>query len=524
MDRKLMKKSLLNGLLVSILMLFGVAVTEAATATVEGVWVRPAGSGLFVVTQQTGADKSSVAKVGYRQKKKPWVWNERLGNVTSTASAGEELYLLFDDGTMVREGDSYVLPELPAGVRADSLAGEAGGRRLFVLAERDGFSLTPASQPATESAEKSDGLKKSRWAVYELDSGEWRAMGELPCEWGVTTRPTLLADADGLAAICRTDSFSQAADYLRYEGDRWVEAGSVELPAGVSEVRGVVFDRKSWLIMATSVEGGKSLGLYRLEEAGLTEVGVLKSDDKPMVVAGGFSVSSGPEEGLMVGWVDETGKGVRLGRWSQGGELVEKAETIIGEDGGIKGPSQLSWWLSVAPGVLLIMAVLFRGVSLPGELAVPANVVQAAFWRRGAAFLIDFMPVVMLGSLIWQDHFMELARIIQTESSFEVLSRDPQMLVISLIMHGIFAAYCIVTEGFFGWTLGKRIMGLEVRQVKEMSARASWKQVIIRNVVKMLELNYFPMLLVVFLTRYRQRVGDMMAGTVVLQSAEKREV
>ena len=77
-------------------------------------------------------------------------------------------------------------------------------------------------------------------------------------------------------------------------------------------------------------------------------------------------------------------------------------------------------------------------------------------------------------------------------------------------------AYHIVLEALFGATLGKGLLGLQVRNG---SGERPWLTATIRNVVRFVDGLLFYSLAFVFalFTRRRQRIGDLVAGTTVIE-------
>jgi uncharacterized RDD family membrane protein YckC len=96
---------------------------------------------------------------------------------------------------------------------------------------------------------------------------------------------------------------------------------------------------------------------------------------------------------------------------------------------------------------------------------------------------------------------------------------DPKTLGLAGVWFGLRVAYHALFEGAFGWTIGKKIIGLKV--VREDGSRAGFGRALVRNLARPLDAEY-P--LGVFLgasflmaTRRRQRPGDLWARTLVVQ-------
>lgn len=91
----------------------------------------------------------------------------------------------------------------------------------------------------------------------------------------------------------------------------------------------------------------------------------------------------------------------------------------------------------------------------------------------------------------------------------------------------IYLAYFIVLEARWSRTLGKYFQGLIVRKLD--GRRCDWKAAIIRGGLRIIEVNPLllggiPAGLVVISTSRKQRIGDILAGTVVVSDKLKWEV
>ena len=86
---------------------------------------------------------------------------------------------------------------------------------------------------------------------------------------------------------------------------------------------------------------------------------------------------------------------------------------------------------------------------------------------------------------------------------------------------GLFVLYTLVLEWFTGSTPGKKLMGLRVANLDGARPRA-W-QVIVRSLLKAFDL-IAPLLLVLpLLSPHRQRLGDLIARTLVVEPKDSQE-
>jgi uncharacterized RDD family membrane protein YckC len=90
----------------------------------------------------------------------------------------------------------------------------------------------------------------------------------------------------------------------------------------------------------------------------------------------------------------------------------------------------------------------------------------------------------------------------------------------------IYAGWCTAFELFGAAPPGKRLLRCAV--VSETAEKPSNYQIVIRNAARLVELfpllQFWPFLLLVFMTRNRQRLGDLLAHTIVVERAVAAEV
>jgi len=85
----------------------------------------------------------------------------------------------------------------------------------------------------------------------------------------------------------------------------------------------------------------------------------------------------------------------------------------------------------------------------------------------------------------------------------------------------VYLAYFVVLEALWSRTVGKFFQGLVVRRLDGSSI--GWKESLIRNFFRLLEVNPLlfggiPAGIAIFSSPRKQRLGDMVAGTVVVSN------
>lgn len=160
--------------------------------------------------------------------------------------------------------------------------------------------------------------------------------------------------------------------------------------------------------------------------------------------------------------------------------------------------------LAVMMMVAALVLTVRSPVVLPDPQAKPLRLPSLAL--RLASGMLDALPLV-LGPMIFA--VRRLATGIDPAS-------PPDTLDELLIYGGIFVyiAYTAVTELVLGRTPGKLLCGLIV--VSRDGTPATPRQRLIRNILRLLDIYLIP-LLIVAATPLRQRLGDLVAGTVVVE-------
>ncbi len=89
----------------------------------------------------------------------------------------------------------------------------------------------------------------------------------------------------------------------------------------------------------------------------------------------------------------------------------------------------------------------------------------------------------------------------------------------AFLWFGVVFAYYIVMEALWGGTLGKRVLGLRVLML-EAGAPLDWRASIVRNLLRIVDgfIFYLVAVIAVAMSDKKQRIGDRVAGTVVIRA------
>ena len=93
-------------------------------------------------------------------------------------------------------------------------------------------------------------------------------------------------------------------------------------------------------------------------------------------------------------------------------------------------------------------------------------------------------------------------------------------LVKEVLFFLIYLAYFVVLEALWSRTLGKFVQGLVVRKLD--GSRCDWGAAVIRGILRIVEVNpllgILPAGLAIIFSKRKQRLGDLLAGTVVVSN------
>jgi uncharacterized RDD family membrane protein YckC len=146
--------------------------------------------------------------------------------------------------------------------------------------------------------------------------------------------------------------------------------------------------------------------------------------------------------------------------------------------------------------------------------------VPAPLVRRLAATIVDLLPFHLAASLYLQVALPMSAEEMMAMMGNVLRGRGHMPLALATAWAAtmaVYLPYCVLMEMRYRATLGKLL--LKLRVVGDEGAAPGLREVLLRNLIKLLEIFFFaPLLLAVLLNRYRQRLGDMAAHTTVIDA------
>lgn len=321
-------------------------------------------------------------------------------------------------------------------------------------------------------------------------------------------------------------------EYARHEVERWTRGEPIVL-SGVAESATVGLMNTNVVFAALVKQAGTE---KKLRCEGAWRPGAAPIEQKWTALPtlqGADGAELRPEAGWSPGLfagrlvlARMTKDGPQVGMWDafKGGPPQQPFQPIplssaTDGQGSAAGMRELAAMLVVA---LLILLVFWRRqAAITSAVPLPAGLLIVGPGRRILAFLIDALPALMVISWIWYEPIMSFYQEVQ---SMQAAGKRPEQIPESLTwawvwFRVIYVSYSMLFELFAATTPGKRLLGCFV--LSETLERPSPLQVAVRNVFKLVELEpmlkIWPFLLVVFFTRNRQRLGDLLARTIVVE-------
>src|SRR6185436_17909205 len=175
------------------------------------------------------------------------------------------------------------------------------------------------------------------------------------------------------------------------------------------------------------------------------------------------------------------------------------------------------WWrkalgLFVPAGMIFCcLSLIFIGFALFRERArfvtgqPPPDPFIAGLTPRIFALILDtflLFPVIYIA-----------AGVMAVEST-----EDPKFVFLGAIWLATEFIYHFILEGLFGWTIGKKILGLKVTEID--GSQLTFRGALIRNLTRWIDSGLLGVIFglgFMIRTQRRQRLGDLLGRTIVVQ-------
>jgi len=479
-----------------------------------------------------------------------WIAHQTSGRPAAAAAVGDRLHLLF------RRPLGYVLYDLsrhqaapgrnpdgplwPADARPVAMCDAAGVTGpdgalptvLAVVARNEAPATMPATRPigsAPAEGVRPAGRQRRRavLGVFRKVGNDWKHLADAPRPLSRGPQTRLLAAAAGETLFVLTGDATDAKDHLAaFERGAWRDVSTAGWPAGARGVAMLAFDDR--LVVVLAAPGGPASGASAHDELHLAAY------DPPRRA---FAIQPITRDGQAVEWPRAaTPLAARLGDvvalvWRENdkpqfatcdlnGRLLAETDLTVFQtppldDTGQEIIQAFMWGVLFA----VLVPILFLRPRTPLKpFTLPPTIRPANPLKRAMAGLIDFLPWAAAAWLAFGIRPPAPLDLIKQMIGRMPLSSHRAYARVTMLL--LYTAYGIATERRFGATLGKMIFKLRV--VGDDATPPANREILLRNLVRMMEL-FWPLgivllVLLPLLTRNRQRLGDMMARTTVVNA------
>lgn len=388
---------------------------------------------------------------------------------------------------------------------------------------------------ASEGAASDEASEEKRDYLLRLAGARWE-VAALPADWREPERAWLVAPGNGGGWPVLAAQRGDVLAVYRHDGETW-QREAYELQGFDPEVGARLLYVEGQLVLARELrdEQPVRVELSLLRDERVTPIGVAHLDAPPesswgvaplgltaaVVVRDPVATPPKPAPkrvGPFDRFLEELPPlRVRWARMDLSGTLVQTPEPLERYD---LGPwvEAADWAIMafIAVLTLVMIVVLWRRDPAWNRVELPRDLAIADLARRGMAGAAD-LAVPMIAVMWWYDlGLQELVRLHWPSQGVPLPSAVPGLWVI-----GLFIAHTTVSELASGRSLGKAISGLRVADVRGRKA-AAW-QVLVRGLLKVVDLVAPLLLLLPVIGPFRQRLGDVLARTVVVMPREEND-
>ena len=515
----------------------------------EVVWVyqtRPndAGDGQLIHFAFMPLEKSGGRFIPLQQR-------DTAGAPHKMAVRGQRLHVFFADGTHLafapvprsitpRESRSWERT-LPNSAVPTVVAGDSGLGVLYAVVSGKTAALLKSGSPRASTQPVADGTVSeaddgpmpttqaapARFGLVRFEGGQWWRDRDVPEAFDEQTG-CYLASSNGVCDLYFTRPSDPGATwFMRSDDGAW---------STVERVGAVPWDK----FAACGVVAGEAVVVLRhsnrLEVLVRDATGWRSRAEIERLTGMGWAESTVPAVGMAgelvaAAWGAEGG-GVRAGLWDLDGGVVAEASDVEALAELPKAPISYELQLLI-PYAILAFTMLFvfhrRRLALLNEASLPADLAPASHGRRLAAILLDAVisaPATFPVVFSWLRQQIGDGLTLKSDFETAMANTSWEFYWRWMVGLGIFIAYCVLFETLRGATLGKLIVGCRV--VREDGGRCGFGAIVARNVLRVVEfyprLAFAPVLILVVLTRNRQRLGDLVARSMVVESKRPLDV
>ncbi len=423
-----------------------------------------------------------------------WTRIAQIGSrVVSLANRGTQLAALLDSGDwmMLWDGGNStgVLPR--DGAKLLLLAGD--GDTLWAIASAGGGSR-PATAAATQPATT---MSAETRLLYRLDRGQWTRLSELP-DSAQQARLLSLAvfDREPTLAALSADGQIRSFNWMVAD-DTWEAARSIRADANAVSMK-LLSGLSRPVLWLADKNGDSVIFLRDTEWSGPTKL-ALPNDAHG--AAAYDAVVAGQNIRLLALIKD------RVNEYSFSADGALRGRTEVPAPAVPPEERQFHWLSALAAAMLMIVLLnsIRHRIAIAPDALASAGIKLAPHGLRLLAGTIDALPLIGTMAIV----LMRSGD--GGPPSTEALAAMSYPFYIS---GAVYLLHTLVSELSWGWTIGKRVCGLRVLAID--GSAPGPRAIVLRNLLRVIDLTMFFPLLLVLISPLRQRVGDVAAETLVV--------
>lgn len=428
-------------------------------------------------------------------------------------------------------------PLWPAMTRPAAMAESIGfgadaGPNLIVAAPRF---IAPVQTQATDELDNQSNDKpqapelspaqQATIGIFQNAQGHWKHLFDLEnVEYSNNSKLFLAVSAGKFYLLHQADEGSPAR-LLTRQDDQWVELPP--LPSG-QVVRMLTVLNRLVIVQSFVQEGLTHMAMVIVNPTdNIYARQIIRDNDTPATWQADAQIVDATTTGEQVAilWIENNQ--LNLASSDLTGMMIAHGAITVLDTPMLTGRGEeiLSFFVVTVFIIAILITFSLRSkLAARGPFSLPANAVPAPLGKRLVAAMLDLLPMTFISSAIFlSGAFGDVPQLtiedIQHMAYQQGLPNFMAYFVVTAL--ALYAAYCFVMELRYGATLGK--MAMRIKVIGDDGERPAPAQLLLRNLVKIVELAWPPvglpiLLLLPLLNRNRQRLGDMFARTTVVDS------
>jgi uncharacterized RDD family membrane protein YckC len=384
---------------------------------------------------------------------------------------------------------------------------------------------SPSKTEETEQAERT--FSPNHFYLVRYAERSWEPGPALPDSVKTVQRMWLHATGDEIHFFWHPKSLDPAIHYSVYGDGQWQRG--TDVPADDTLIRVIATIVNKRLLFGGVLENRQ----VRLWDQALGDNGdadwvalpaLRTASEESLELADPFSITTFADKLVALQVIEGE---PQLGMWlvTKGGPPDEPFAPVVVQSPDYVSPSTRS--MRDLGATIIVVAVLLlvlwrRQEAIGTPVALPVGIGVVGAGKRALVAVVDMLPAATVMFWIWSEPIMafyqEVVEVSQSGHQ-ELLQWPGELLWAWLAFRIMYTVYCTLFEIFMTATPGKRLLGCHL--LTEGLEKPTHMAILIRNITRIIELEPYlqiwPFMMVVLLTRNRQRLGDLLARTVLVE-------